>query len=101
MGRMYARLVEAPADPLQEQVEIAVEELPGGYTLPAATAAALGGVKQSSVTALVAAADAAAAAGETVTKAEFDKAVTLLNECKAKLNSVISADRASGQAASK
>jgi glutaminase len=71
------------------------------YTLPAATTSALGGVKQSAVTAQVAAADAANAAGDTPTKDEFNAVVALANELKAKLNSVINNDRASGQAASK
>lgn len=94
---------DGEADPSQAAVEVVAEGMPTApsYKLPSATASVLGGVKQSAVTALVAAADAIAASGEAVTVAEFNKVVTLLNECKAKLNSVISADRASGQAASK
>ena len=44
----------------------------------------------------VSAADAAAAAADTVTKAEFDAVVTLANETKAKLNSLLAAMRSSG-----
>lgn len=69
------------------------------YTLPAATTSAIGGVKKAAVTPQVAAADAVAAEADTPTKAEFDAIVTLANELKDKLNSVINAQRAAGQAA--
>lgn len=45
-------------------------ELPEAYTLPAASASALGGVKQ--------AANVPAAVGDTPTKAEFDELLTAL-----------------------
>ena len=44
----------------------------------------------------VSAADAAAAAADTVTRAEFDAVVTLANEAKSKLNSLLAAMRTSG-----
>ena len=69
--------------------------------VPVATASQVGGVKVARVTALVASADAAAAAGEAPTKAEFDKVVALANELKAQLNAMINASRSAGQAASK
>lgn len=73
--------------------------IPTAYKLPAATSSALGGVKQAAATASVASADAAAAAGDTVTKAEFDAVVTLLNEVKKQLNAHLSAAKAAGQMA--
>lgn len=45
----------------------------------------------------VSAADAAPAASETVTKAEFDAVVTLANGLKATLNALLAANRAAGQ----
>lgn len=56
-------------------------------------------VKKASVTDAVASPDATAAASETVTKAEFDAVVTLLNECKAKLNDHLTKAKSSGQMA--
>lgn len=78
-------------------------EFTGGssYTLPAATADALGGVKLAAVTPQVKPADAAQAAGDAPTKAEFDAVVALANANKAAINSVINAMRAAGQAADK
>lgn len=76
-------------------------EQPAEYALPAATNSALGGVKKAVVTPLVTAANATAAAGSTITKAEFDKVVALANESKAKLNAVITAQRSAGQSADK
>lgn len=81
--------------------EVYIEGAGGGgdYTLPEATTSAIGGVKKAAAVAAVSASDAAAAAGDTVTKAEFDAVVTLCNELKSKLNSVISNDKAAGQMA--
>ena len=45
----------------------------------------------------VSAADASAAAADTVTKAEFDAVVTLANGLKATLNALLAACRAAGQ----
>ena len=59
------------------------------YTLPAATTAALGGVKKGASVAAVSAADATAAAGTTPTKAE-------LNETKKKLNAALASLKAAG-----
>lgn len=71
-------------------------------TVPgAATAAAAGTVKLAAVTPLVKSADPAAAAGDTVTKAEFDAVVALAIETKATVNALINAQRAAGQAADK
>lgn len=72
----------------------------GSYTLPAATTSVIGGVKQAAVTPQVAADDATAAAGDTPTKAEYDAVVTLVNELKAKVNSLINNGRSAGQQAS-
>lgn len=72
----------------------------GSYELPAATTSTLGGVKQAATVAAVAAADATATAStETVNPTEFAAVVTLLNECKAKLNSVIANEKTAGQMA--
>ena len=66
------------------------------YTLPAATTAALGGVKKGAAVAAVSAADAAAAAGDTPTKAEFDAVVAELNETKKRLNAALASLKAAG-----
>ena len=70
--------------------------IPGAYTLPAATTAALGGVKKAAAVASVASADAASAAAETVTKAEFDMVVAVANETKKQLNALLAAGKAAG-----
>lgn len=70
--------------------------IPAAYTLPAATTAAIGGVKKASAVAAVAAADSAAAAADSVTKAEFDKVVAEANETKRQLNALISAGKVAG-----
>lgn len=72
----------------------------GSYTLPAASASALGGVKLATAVADVAATDATNATGETPTAAEFQAVVTELNETKQKLNALLAALRASGALAS-
>lgn len=67
------------------------------YVLPAATASALGGVKKAEAVAAVSAADATStASAETVDPAEFAALVQLANECKQKVNGVISAITSSG-----
>lgn len=66
------------------------------YMLPAATTAALGGVKKGASVAAVSAADATAAAGAAPTKAEFDAVVTELNETKKKLNAALASLKAAG-----
>lgn len=66
------------------------------YTLPAATANAIGGVKQGAAVSDVAAADSTAAAADTITKAEFDAVVAELNETKAQLNAFLAQARVSG-----
>lgn len=63
-----------------------------------ATTAATGVVKMATAVANVAAADATSTAStETVSTAEFAAAVTLLNECKSKLNALLAAERTAGQ----
>lgn len=74
-------------------------EFDGGEAPSAATVEKAGVVKKASATAPVAAADATVAAGDTVTVEEFNKVVTLLNECKAKLNDSISKSKSAGQMA--
>ena len=71
----------------------------GGAAPAAATTTTAGIVKKASATNAVASPDATAAAAETVTKAEFDAVVTLLNECKAQLNDLISKAKTAGQMA--
>lgn len=71
----------------------------GGPAAGDATTSKAGLVKKASATAAVASPDAASAASETVTKAEFDAAVALLNECKAQLNDHLSKAKAAGQMA--
>ena len=71
----------------------------GGAAPAAATTTTAGIVKKASATNAVASPDATAAADETVTKAEFDAVVTLLNECKAQLNDLISKAKTAGQMA--
>lgn len=63
-----------------------------------ATTATAGLVKMAAAVANVAAADAtSSASSETVDPTEFAAAVTLLNECKSKLNALLAAERAAGQ----
>lgn len=69
------------------------------YTLPAAAAAAIGGVKKGATVAAVATADAAVAAAATPTKAEYDKLVALSNETKKQLNALIVSFKAAGSLA--
>lgn len=106
MSDIQVRLVGGDADPTQQTINIKTVDGDGkhvdvgGYTLPAATTAAIGGVKEAAVTPLVAAANATAAAGDAPTKAEFDALVTLANANKAAINSLINTARSAGQAAS-
>ena len=66
----------------------------GGGAAPVnATTTTAGLVKKCS------AGSAVASASDTVTKAEFDAVVTLLNECKAQLNDMISKAKTAGQMA--
>lgn len=58
-------------------------------------------VTKAAVTASVKAADAAQAAGDAPTKAEYDALVALANETKRQLNAMITAQRAAGLAADK
>ena len=71
----------------------------GGEAPGNATTTTAGLVKKSSAVSAVASADAAAAVGDAPTKAEFDAVVTLLNECKAQLNDLISKAKTAGQMA--
>lgn len=71
----------------------------GGETPGNATTSTAGLVKKASATTAIASPDATAAATETVTKAEFDAVVTLLNECKAQVNDMISKAKTAGQMA--
>ena len=71
----------------------------GGEAPGSATTTTAGLVKKSSAVSAVASADAAEAASDTPTKAEFDAVVTLLNECKEQLNDMISKAKTAGQMA--
>lgn len=92
---------DAPAE--GQPVEyVHIEDLPSGGGEPAGTATTStpGLVKQAAAVADVSAADAAVAAAETVTKAEFDAVVALTNADKATLNALLAACRAAGILAS-
>lgn len=71
----------------------------GGEAPGNATTSTAGLVKKASATTAIASPDATAAAAETVTKAEFDAVVTLLNECKAQVNDMIGKAKTAGQMA--
>lgn len=71
----------------------------GGGAPGNATTTTAGLVKKSSAVSAVASADATAATGDAPTKAEFDAAVKLLNECKAQLNDLITKAKTAGQMA--
>ena len=71
----------------------------GGEAPGNATTTTAGLVKKSSAVSVVASADATAASGETPTKAEFNAVVTLLNECKAQVNDLITKAKTAGQMA--
>ena len=63
-----------------------------------ASTATAGVVKMSTAVANVAAADATSTSStETVNPTEFAAVVTLVNECKAKLNALLAAERTAGQ----
>lgn len=62
----------------------------------AATTTALGLVKKASGIAQIASPDAAQSAADAPTKAEFDKAVAVANECKRQLNDLLSKLKAAG-----
>lgn len=69
-------------------------------TVPgAATASEQGLVKKASAVTAVASADAAVAAAETVTKAEFDAVVAVANETKKQLNDLLAKMKTAGQMA--
>ncbi|WP_240539250.1 hypothetical protein [Bifidobacterium sp. SO1] len=70
--------------------------IPAAYTLPAATATVIGGVKKAAAVANVGAADAKAAAGATPTQAEFGAVVTAVNEIKSKFNTLLTNGRTAG-----
>ncbi|KAB5604151.1 hypothetical protein [Bifidobacterium jacchi] len=63
--------------------------IPAAYTLPAASTAARGGVKQSPPVAQVTLADPAEAAGESPTKAEFKALLDYAKALKTTLNQLI------------
>ena len=71
----------------------------GGEAPGNATTTTAGLVKKSSAVSAVASADAAAAAGEAPTKAEFDAVVKLVNELKTQVNDLITKAKTAGQMA--
>ena len=95
--------VDDPGPDTQVVEDVYADNLPEvgePYVLPAATTEAMGGVKKAATVAAVASADATSTAStETVSTAEFAAAVTLLNECKQKLNAVIANEKSAGQMA--
>lgn len=94
--RRMKRTTEQPSpDQHIEEVYFEDEEDAGDTPGPATTSTA-GLVKQATAVADVAATDAANAAGETPTQAEFNAVVAELNEAKAKLNSLLAAGRTAG-----
>lgn len=76
-----------------------VKPIGGGSSVGNATTETAGIVKQATTVATVASADAAAAAAETVTKAEFDAVVAVANECKQQLNAALAALKTAGSMA--
>lgn len=104
MSTLNAHFVDGPTDPLAAVVDIYADNLPEGggtYTLPAATASALGGVKMAATTPDVNASAAATAAGDAPTKAEFNAVVALANATRATLNALLGRLEAAGIVASK
>lgn len=95
-----AHIVDEPAEG-QETMDLHIDnpEALGGGAEPVsdATTSVAGKVKMATTVADVSATDAAAAASETVTKAEFDAVVTLANGLKATVNALLAASRAAGQ----
>ena len=71
----------------------------GGEAPGNATTTVAGLVKKSSAVSAVASANAAAAAGDAPTKAEFDAVVALVNELKTQVNDMISKAKTAGQMA--
>lgn len=69
----------------------------GGASPGAATTSKAGLVKMAAAVSQVSAADAAQAAGDAPTKAEFDAVVALANSLKATLNQLLSAETSAGQ----
>ncbi|MDM8162418.1 hypothetical protein [Collinsella intestinalis] len=92
---------DAPADGQAVQ-PVHIDGLPSGGSTPGnASTATAGVVKMATAVANVAAADATStASSETVAPSEFSAAVTLLNECKTKLNALLAAERTAGQLSS-
>lgn len=84
------------ADATVTTAKLAEGVIPDPYTLPAASTTAIGGVKKAAAVPVVASADAAQAAGEAPTKAEFDALAALANENKKQLNALIAAGKAAG-----
>lgn len=124
MATRNIHFVTAPGPGSQATEDVYADNLPSGSTTPAngsitkamlaaavqaslgkadtalqsvpAAGTALGGVRQAAAVANVASPDAAVAAGEAPTKAEFDKLVAEANENKRQLNALLAAMRASG-----
>lgn len=99
MPARNVHFVDAPA-PGTPVEDVYADNLPDGgeaYVLPEAMRSAIGGVMKAGATEAVSAADAASAASETVTKAEFDAVVAVANACKAAVNDLIAKAQAAGQ----
>lgn len=75
---------------------VTAAKLEAGLLPVNATAQKAGLVKKATTVANVASADATAAAADTVTKAEFDKVVAVVNETKKQLNAALAALKAAG-----
>ena len=99
MAARNVHVVDAPTPgtPVEDVYADNLPEAGEAYELPEATTGAIGGVRKAGATAAVSAADAAQAATETVTKAEFDAVVALANANKAAVNDLISKAQAAGQ----
>lgn len=99
MAARNVHFVDAPTPgtPVEDVYADNLPEAGEAYELPDATTSAIGGVRKAGATSPVSAADAAQAATETVTKAEFDAVVALANACKAAVNDLISKAQAAGQ----
>ena len=94
----FKNVEDAPADGQAVQL-VHIDGLPSGGSTPGnATTATAGVVKMATAVADVSAANATtAASGTTVDPTEFATVVALANECKAKLNALLSAARTAGQ----
>lgn len=94
----FKNVEDAPADGQAVQL-VHIDGLPSGGSTPGnASTATAGIVKMATAVANVTAANATSTSStETVNPTEFAAVVTLVNECKTKLNALLAAERTAGQ----